>query len=428
MGKNYRYYVLIMVTGASVLNIADRLIMSILLEDIKAEFVLTDTQMGLLAGLAFVLFYALMSIPIARLADKSNRKNILAAALVIWSGMTALCGAATGFVSLFLARLGVGVGEAGGSPPTYSIIADYFKPSERARAMGVYMTGAVIGTGGGLIIGGLLGEMIGWRLTFLALGVPGILLGIVVFFTVKEPPRGRYDAGSEEDKQATDLRLTLASLIKNKVYVRVSISFAMLTMVGYAMALWLAPIMLRNFDVSLGKVGLYLGLTYIAGGIPGPIIGGYLTDYMSERDARWQAWIPAVFSLAAVSALWFCLSAQSLTEFLGFFALAYALFMIPQGGTLALLQSSVGSGERALGSSFALLINSMVGLALGPLLVGMLSDYWAADYGPESLNFALMSVCAGGAVISALCYLWTSWAIPPNANLDEGIDGETAKA
>ena len=136
MSQYYRYYVLFILTLASVLNIADRLIMSILMEDIKGEFTLTDTQMGLLAGLAFALFYALMSLPIARFADKSNRKNILAAALVIWSGMTALCGAATGFVSLFLARLGVGVGEAGGSPPTYSIIADYFKPSERARAMG----------------------------------------------------------------------------------------------------------------------------------------------------------------------------------------------------------------------------------------------------------------------------------------------------
>ena len=144
MTHYYRYYVLVMLTVVSMINIMDRLILSILLEDIKAEFTFTDTQLGVLAGLAFALFYALMSIPIARWADISNRKNILAAALIIWSGMTALCGAATGFVSLFLARLGVGIGEAGGSPPSYSIIADYFKPSERARAMGVYVTGSVL--------------------------------------------------------------------------------------------------------------------------------------------------------------------------------------------------------------------------------------------------------------------------------------------
>ncbi|MEH6516793.1 MAG: MFS transporter [Halioglobus sp.] len=411
MGKNYRYYVLIVLTLTSMLSIADRLIMSILLEDIKSEFHMSDTQLGLLAGLAFALFYALMSIPIARFADISNRKNILAASLVIWSGMTALCGAATGFVSLFFARLGVGVGEAGGSPPIYSIIADYFKPEERARAMGVYITGAVLGTGGGLIVGGLLGEAIGWRLTFLALGIPGVLLGVLLFFTVKEPPRGRYDSGDHASKQATDLRRTLKSLASNKVYVRVSISFAMLTMVGYSMAIWLAPIMLRNFDVSLGKVGLYLGATYILGGIPGPIIGGFLNDALVKRDERWRAWMPAIFIVMSVFTLKLCLSSQTLWEFLGLFALTYAMFMVPQGATLSLLQSSVGSGQRALGVSFALLVNSLLGLALGPLLIGVLSDALAPAYGAMSLNYALISVCSVAAVLAAFSYLWTALAM-----------------
>jgi predicted MFS family arabinose efflux permease len=422
MSKYYRYYVLIILTVVSMVNIMDRLIMSILLEDIKAEFAMTDTQLGLLAGLAFALFYALMSIPIARWADVSNRKNILAGALIIWSGMTALCGAATGFVSLFLARLGVGIGEAGGSPPSYSIMADYFKPSERARAMGIYFTGAVLGTGGGLIVGGLLGEWLGWRMTFFVLGVPGVLLGVLLYFTVKEPPRGRYDTGNQASKEATDLQRTLKSLARNKVYVRVSISFAMLTMVGYAMAMWLAPIMLRNFDVSLGKVGLYLGITYICGGIPGPLIGGYLTDYMVKLDSRWRAWIPAIAVVCSVSTFWFCLSAESLWEFLGFFALTYAIFMIPQGASMSLLQSSVVYGESALGTSFALLVNSMVGLALGPLLIGILSDALAPTYGVKSLNYALMTVCGIAALIATLCYLWTSKAMLAGPDLDEITD------
>ena len=419
MTHYYRYYVLVMLTVVSMINIMDRLILSILLEDIKAEFTFTDTQLGVLAGLAFALFYALMSIPIARWADISNRKNILATALIIWSGMTALCGAATGFISLFLARLGVGIGEAGGSPPSYSIIADYFKPSERARAMGVYVTGSVLGTGGGLIVGGLLGEWLGWRMTFLALGIPGILLGVILYYTVKEPPRGRYDTGSDESKQAIDIKRTLKSLASNKVYVRVSFSFAMLTMVGYAMALWLAPIMLRNFEVSMGMVGLYLGGTYILGGIPGPLIGGYLTDYMVKRDARWCAWIPAIFILSSVTTFWFSLSADSLSAFLGFFALTYALFMVPQGASLSMLQSSLGSGERALGMSFVLLVTTMVGLALGPLLVGLLSDLLAPTYGVKSLNYSLMSVCGAAAVIAALCYVWTSRAMPHPTELDQ---------
>ena len=422
MTHYYRYYVLVMLTVVSMINIMDRLILSILLEDIKAEFTFTDTQLGVLAGLAFALFYALMSIPIARWADISNRKNILAAALIVWSGMTALCGAATGFVSLFLARLGVGIGEAGGSPPSYSIIADYFRPSERARAMGVYVTGSVLGTGGGLIVGGLLGEWLGWRMTFLALGIPGILLGVILYFTVKEPPRGRYDSGSDDSKQAVDIKRTLKSLASNKVYVRVGLSYAMLTMVGYAMALWLAPIMLRNFEVSLSMVGLYLGGTYILGGIPGPLIGGYLTDYMVKRDARWCAWIPAIFILCSVGTFWFSLSADSLSGFLGFFALTYALFMIPQGASLSMLQSSLGSGERALGMSFTLLVTTTVGLAIGPLLVGLLSDALAATYGAKALNYSLMATCGTAAVIAALFYFWTSTAMPREPTLDPAVE------
>ena len=426
MGKYYRYYVLIMVTVVSMVNIADRLIMSILMEDIKAEFHLSDTQVGLLVGLAFALFYALMSFPIARWADIGNRKNILSLAVILWSGMTALCGAAVGFYSLFFARLGVGVGEAGGSPPTYSLIADYFKPSERARAMGVYMVGAALGTGGGLIIGGILGEMLGWRTTFLVLGIPGVLLGLLFFFTVKEPQRGRLDAGEAKDKQAKDINKTLKSLAANPVFSRISVSFAMLTMIGYAMAFWLAPIMLRNFDVSLGKVGLYLGLTYIAAGIPAPLIGGYLTDYMAKRDARWLAWIPAIAIVIVSVALWFCVMADSFEVFLSFFVLAYFVFMIPQGASLSLLQSSLGAGERAVGASFALIINSLIGAALGPLLVGMLSDAMAADYGVKSLNYALIIVSIGASIIGSIFYLWTARAMSaelvPDIEPDDEIE------
>ena len=413
-----------MVTVVSMVNIADRLIMSILMEDIKAEFHLSDTQVGLLVGLAFALFYALMSFPIARWADIGNRKNILSLAVILWSGMTALCGAAVGFYSLFFARLGVGVGEAGGSPPTYSLIADYFKPSERARAMGVYMVGAALGTGGGLIIGGILGEMLGWRTTFLVLGIPGVLLGLLFFFTVKEPQRGRLDAGEAKDKQAKDINKTLKSLAANPVFIRISVSFAMLTMIGYAMAFWLAPIMLRNFDVSLGKVGLYLGLTYIAAGIPAPLIGGYLTDYMAKRDARWLAWIPAIAIVIVSVALWFCVMADSFEVFLSFFVLAYFVFMIPQGASLSVLQSSLGAGERAVGASFALIINSLIGAALGPLLVGMLSDAMAADYGVKSLNYALIIVSIGASIIGSIFYLWTARAMSAELVSDIEPDDE----
>lgn len=411
MGKYYRYYALTILTTASVLNIADRLIMSILMEDIKADFHLSDTQIGLLVGLAFALFYALMSLPIARWADVGNRKNILSLALIVWSGMTALCGTAVGFFSLFLARLGVGVGEAGGSPPTYSIIADYFKPSERPRAMAVYVAGAAIGTGGGLILGGWLGELLGWRKTFMVLGIPGVLLGVLLFFTVKEPQRGRFDKGDEKDKQAADIRKTLKSLSGNKLFVRNAISFAMLTTIGYAMAFWLAPIMLRNFEVGLGKVGIYLGLTYIAGGLAGPLIGSFLTDRLVKRDVRWLAWLPMIAAAVVVVVLWFCVNATTLKEFLGFFVIAYTIFMIPQGASMSLLQTPVRAGERAVAVSIALMITSMMGAALGPFLVGALSDALSASYGIKSLNYALIIVCIGAGIIAVGCFFWTSLAM-----------------
>ncbi len=408
MNGYYRYYVLGILTLTSLLSIADRLIMSILLEDIKAEFTMSDTQLGLLAGLAFTLFYATMGIPIARLADRKNRKNIVGIALMVWSAMTALCGAATGFVSLFLARLGVGVGEAGGSPPSYSLIADYFKSHELARAMGIYTVGAVLGTGGGLMVGGLLAEAIGWRMTFLALGIPGILLGLVLLYTVKEPERGRYDTRPDKGEQEASIRETLISLAANKTYVGVSISFALLTTVGYAMAIWMAPIMMRNFDVSVGQVGLYLGAAYFIGGIPGPIIGGYLTDYLVKFDERWRAWLPAIAIIFVVIAFWFSLNADSFWGFLGFFALAYAIFMLPQAPSMSLLQSSVHSGQRALGVAFAMFINNMLGQALGPFLIGVMSDALAPEYGSKALNYAVMSLCGCVAIIAACCYVWTA--------------------
>jgi predicted MFS family arabinose efflux permease len=292
--------------------------------------------------------------------------------------------------------------------------------------MGVYMVGAALGTGGGLIIGGILGEMLGWRTTFLVLGIPGVLLGLLFFFTVKEPQRGRLDAGEAKDKQAKDINKTLKSLAANPVFIRISVSFAMLTMIGYAMAFWLAPIMLRNFDVSLGKVGLYLGLTYIAAGIPAPLIGGYLTDYMAKHDARWLAWVPAIAIVIVSVALWFCVMADSFEVFLSFFVLAYFVFMIPQGASLSLLQSSLGAGERAVGASFALIINSLIGAALGPLLVGMLSDAMAADYGVKSLNYALIIVSIGASIIGSIFYLWTARAMSaelvPDIEPDDEIE------
>ncbi|MEP6199872.1 MAG: MFS transporter, partial [Marinomonas sp.] len=369
----YRWYVLGLLTVSAIFSIADRLVLSILLEDIKAEFSLSDTELGLLTGLAFALFYVLAGFPIARLADRSNRKNIVAASLAFYSAMTALCGAAVGFWTLFLARMGVGIGEGGSGPPAVSLLADYFKKKELARAMSIHTWGAVLGTGGGLIAGGLLAELFGWRMAFVLLGLPGIALGLLVYFTMREPKRGQFTPKALNTVQSS-LGDTLASFLKNKVMIYTCLAWAFVTTIGYAMAIWLAPVMLRNFEMDTANVGLILGLTFIVGGIPGPILGGMLVDWLAKYDVRWRAWIPAIGTAACLPLYYLCLTAGSLTAFLGFFVVGYLFFLFQNGPSIAIIQTCTASGERAMAFAFALLINNMCGQALGPFVIGFTSD------------------------------------------------------
>lgn len=416
-GPIYRYYVLGILTLTSMMNIGDRLVFSILMQDIKLEYTMTDTQLALLAGLAFALFYATLGIPIARLADRYNRKNIIALSLTVWSGMTALCGAATGFWTLFLARMGVGAGEAGGSPPSYSMIADYFKPKERSRAMGIYITGAVFGTAGGLILGGALADLIGWRWTFVALGVPGIVLGLVLYLTVKEPVRGIYDNKNQNEAagQAEEIKATLHSLKSNSVFLRISLAWSLITMIGYAIAMWLAPVMLRNFDISVTNVGLILGLSFLAGGIPGPIVGGFLSERLEKLDDRWRVWMPAMAIIGCFTSYTLCLTATTFSGFIAFFVIGYFLFMMPQGPTLSVLQDSLKPGERALGVSLALFVNNILGQVVGLFVIGVISDALADNLGVRSLNYAIIILCAVAAIIGCLTYIWTAAAMNKNS-------------
>lgn len=387
MGKAYRTYVLMMLMLTYAFNISDRMIMSILMEDIKAEFTLTDTQMGLLAGLAFTAFYVVLGIPIARFADKSNRKNIVAGAVALWSAMTSLCALATGFGSLFLIRLGVGVGEAGGTPPASSMIADYFDRHELARAMGIFSVGGTLGTAVGLIGGGYLADQIGWRMTFVALGLPGVLLGLLIFFTVKEPKRGQFSGDTESSKTIWD---ALAALAKNKVYIWTLLANGCVMTVAYAFAIWLSPIILRNTDLSTANVGLYVGLVTIAGGIPGMIGGGYVADALIHRNARWRAWVPAIVSLTALPFLVLSLRQESLPLLFGLYVIGYALMMMTQGPALALIQAHARPSERALASSLNSFVATGLGYGLGPFLTGVMSDMWQPTHAGQSLGLAVL--------------------------------------
>ncbi len=412
---NYRYFVLATLTMSMTLNIADRLILSILLEDIKHDFALSDTQIGLITGLAFTALYITFSIPIAWLADRTNRAKIIAASIAVWSLMTALCGAATGFWTLFFARMGVGIGESGSGPAASSLLTDYFKERELGRAMGFYFLGSTVGTAAGLMVGGYLAHLLGWRMAFLMLGVPGIFFALFVFLTLREPQgSGKRAPPPPAGSFAGGFKIWFAAiraLMANRLYVMGTFAFACMIVTGYGFATWLAAIMLRNFAVSTADVGFYLGLAFLLGGIPGPILGGYCTDFLIRRDPRWRAWLPALALLACLPLFLACLLSTSFWMFLGLFSAGYLVFLIAQAPTVSLIQLSVRAEERAMASAVAGLFNNLIGQALGGFLIGLASTRLAPAMGTQALGTAVITISAAFAVPAIVFYIMASRSI-----------------
>ena len=278
--RNYALGVLVVVYT---FNFIDRQILSILLEPIKQDLGLSDSALGMLTGFAFALFYATLGIPIARFADRSNRRNLIAWALAIWSAMTAVSGLAQNFWHLLLARIGVGVGEAGCSPPAHSMLADYFPTENRATALGIYSLGIPFGILFGFIAGGWLNEFFGWRVAFFIVGVPGLLLAILVRFTLREPPRGMAEGRVADEEQPTIME-TFRFLWSKRAFRHMAVGGGLTAFVGYGVITWVPSFLIRSYGMSTGDVGTYLGLIL---GIPGGIgiaLGGYLADRYGARD------------------------------------------------------------------------------------------------------------------------------------------------
>lgn len=406
-GRWYRFYVLGLLVLTGLFSVADRLVFSILIEPIKAEFSFTDTQLGLLGGTAFTLTYVIAGFPAARLADRAVRKTIIASAIGFWSIMTALCGVAIGFWSLFLARTGVGVGEGCSGPASQSLIADYFRREELARAMGFLTIGATMGTATGLMAGGLLSEAFGWRWAFIAMGLPGLVIGALLYSTVIEPPRGRYAPPSAQIEQRP-LRETLAALLRNRIYSGIVLGFAVQIMIGYAMAFWIAPIMIRQHGVSVGDVAVYLGLAYLLAGLPGPVLGGFATEWLTRRDERWRAWFPGLVSVFSALPLWASLQAETLTAFLTLFSLAYGIFVSSQAAILSGIQGAVEPGQRGMAVAVALFFNNLIGQALGLGLTGWISDRLEPSLGTGALGVAVLGVCASAGLLALAIFAWTA--------------------
>ena len=384
--RNYALGVLVVVYT---FNFIDRQILSILLEPIKQDLGLSDSALGMLTGFAFALFYATLGIPIARFADRSNRRNLIAWALAIWSAMTAVSGLAQNFWHLLLARIGVGVGEAGCSPPAHSMLADYFPTENRATALGIYSLGIPFGILFGFIAGGWLNEFFGWRVAFFIVGVPGLLLAILVRFTLREPPRGMAEGRVADEEQPTIME-TFRFLWSKRSFRHMAVGGGLTAFVGYGVITWVPSFLIRSYGMSTGDVGTYLGLIL---GIPGGIgiaLGGYLADRYGSRDTRWYLWIVSVALIASTPLFFGVYLSSTAFASLMFLILPILLGNFYQATTFSQTQGLVSLRMRSVAAAVLLFILNMIGLGAGPQAIGILSDILQPSYGDESLRYALL--------------------------------------
>ena len=374
----------------------DRQILAILLEPIKRDLHLTDTQLGLLSGLVFAIFYATLGIPIARLADRANRRNIIAASLAIWSVMTALCGVAQNFTHLLLARIGVGVGEAGAGPPSQSIIADLYPPEKRASAMAIYSLGVLLGGGVGIMIGGNVAHLWGWRAAMMVVGVPGVILALVVRLVVIEPTRGLSDVARVAEEEAHPLPSMwhgFLAMLRNGPAVYLVMGITLTSLVGYALTGWGPSYMQRSLGMSMLQVANFVALpaAFVGGG--SALVGGMIADRMAKRHGlHTQPWvIAAMKTIAFPFAVAFYFVDDSRVALVAYFiSLAFAGAYL--GPTYALIQHLAPLRLRAMWAALTLLVTNLIGLGIGPLAVGRLSDSLRPVYGADSLRWSMLAV------------------------------------
>jgi MFS family permease len=402
----YRAYVLVLLVAVGVVGWVDRNVFAILLESMKVELALSDTQLGLLGGVAFGVFYAAVGLPVAWLADRYSRSSLIAAALGLWSVMTAVCGLAGGFATLFAARIGVGIGEAGGSPPSQSLIADYFPPARRARALGVFYLFIPCGFVIGDLTGGWLNELVGWRLTFLLVGLPGVLLAIVVRFTLLEPPRGHAE-GAHETESVPTLASTISYFLHCPALRHLPLAGAAHGIGAFAAALWLPAYFIRTFDVTSTTAGAWMAIAYGVGGGAGVLCGGHVADAIVRRtgDSRWYAW----GSAAAISATLPCTFLVYLTDepvvAVASLVAATLLGHMFLGPVAALVQNLAGLRRRATAAAFYLFLVNLLSMGLGPVAVGIASDYFGARFADGALRYALLVIVATTTVLASLHFV-----------------------
>lgn len=404
-----RGLVLAMLLLVYIFNFLDRQILSILAQPVKADLGLDDAQLGMLGGLAFAVLYSTLAIPLALLADRTSRSWVIAVSLGVWSAFTALCGTAQSFGAMFLYRLGVGVGEAGGVAPSYALIGDAYPPERRARALAVYSLGIPLGSAGGALLGGYIAQTVEWRTAFLVVGLLGLAVAVPFKWIVRDPPRAARPADQ------VPIGRVFGILAAKPSFWLLAFGAAAGSMCGYGVAFWLPSMILRSFALNLAQVGQFFGALLLTGGVAGILLGGWLGDRLGGRAKRWYALAPALCYVAGTPLFIAGVLA-------GTWQAAFALFVLPQalvyvwlGPVLTAVQHLVPPHMRATASACFLLINNLIGLGLGSWVIGALSLHLTPAFGAaDGLRYAIAAglclyLVAGALMALASRFLARDW-------------------
>lgn len=389
-------YALWMLTLAYAFNFIDRQILVILQQSIKDEMGLMDWQLGLLSGFAFAAIYVTAGIPIAYWADRGNRRNIIALAVTVWSGMTALSGLAQNYGQLLAARVGVGLGEAGGSPPAHAMISDYYPPERRASALGFYSAGLHFGIVLGFLIGAVIEEWLGWRAAFMAVGLPGVVFATVFFLTVREPRRGRWDTAAAAAHRP-GLGETLRTLAGFRSFWLIAVGCGLTAFGGYGVGNFLPPFLERVHGLEGLPLGVVMAIGGGGAGLVGTALGGRIADRVGAQDPRWYLRVPAIAGALALPLAFPLLLSGSIWIAVPTMVVVTALTNTYLGPCLATCHAMVPPAMRALTSAILFFVLNLIGLGLGPLTAGLLSDYFTSTHGVDGIRYALLCV----ALISA---------------------------
>lgn len=420
--KGYRAWLIFLLFAINTFNFADRQVLSTLAEAVKRDLAITDFQLGLLQGLGFALLYSILGLPIARLAERRNRGRIIAVAVSVWSIFAALCGAATSFFTLLLCRVGVGVGEAGFNPPTASLVADLWPAAKRAGVMALIALGGAAGPLIGSLGGGMIADATNWRTAFVVIAAPGIVLGLIAFLTLREPPRGMADGVAESLDDVPDIKTTFRALVAKPAFRQLLIGLAVGAAAMNGFNQFLGMFYVRFYGLTFTEVGALFGSVAAIAVTSGLLIGGFGAQWLSQRDGRWIAWACAI-GLATCGPVFFLGFFQpTALGFTLFFGIGSALLFVYYAPALAMLQNLAPPRMRASAAFIGAFATGIIGLGIGPALLGLLSDtaagmYYGAGYATQCAGTELSDACRSAQVsglrsalmIDCAIFLWAAF-------------------